>query len=356
MSPPTKRGQQGSNNRLVDMAPQPVNCTRQFLSTPPGLAPPPGRAAQMPGMPQMPVRRPPNEVIAARAAAESQLAAFVAASLPLAAAAAPSPSAALLADSNKIRMGTPTNPTANGNGPAKAITAPPTCRKAAGKGPGGRAPRAPVPQWHPCYKKKLCMWFQDGLCRNGETCHFAHGAEELRAATSGSLPNCSSSSTPTPSNYFGSQAWDRTTTADSLGSVDSSSGSEPMKIDLESTWQMEAASRAQLLNAITTDLTSRQMKTVHAEPESALPHSLLSAMPALEAGNGQLQSQEMIRMLMMHEVMQQKSQMSHQMPSPMLTDLEKLKATVQFLSLKCQQIQQQMMVAPPGYPGTQGHY
>lgn len=32
------------------------------------------------------------------------------------------------------------------------------------------------------FKKSLCMWFEQGVCRNGDSCSFAHGAKELRAA------------------------------------------------------------------------------------------------------------------------------------------------------------------------------
>merc|ERR1719401_3252149 len=30
-----------------------------------------------------------------------------------------------------------------------------------------------------CMKKKLCKWHVKGVCRNGSTCSFAHGQQEL---------------------------------------------------------------------------------------------------------------------------------------------------------------------------------
>mmetsp|Transcript_74204 Transcript_74204/g.194614 ORF Transcript_74204/g.194614 Transcript_74204/m.194614 type:complete len:371 (-) Transcript_74204:991-2103(-) len=362
------RTQGSKGNNFAAMAAQPAR-----LSSPPGLAPPPGLAgfaAFSHGAPGVSFSRQPHAVIAAaraaadaRAAAESKLAAYaaeasaVAASLPSAAA----------HDSKKNRVGQPAN--ASGGRPAKA----------AAKGPGGKSARAPPLQCHPCYKKKLCMWFEDGLCRNGEACHFAHGAEELRAglaaaASPASPASPDGSSTPTPSSPDDlkvSQVWDRATTADSLATSDSwasggsglgQSADAPMKIDLESSRQMEAASRAQLRNMVDANSAARHLRTMQdlsswttAESEPVRPPALnpamMSGLPASDAGSGQQQQhQDMIRMFMMMQ-QQQRVQTPPPAPSPMLADLEQLKATVQLLNLRCQQIQQQMMAAPTGLRG-----
>lgn len=338
-----QRGAQGTSSGFVTS--HPVRRAPAVPQSPPGLPVPPGLSVP-PGLQATSVT--PATVAAERNLAETKLAAFAAAVSQ----ANNNMSASTLPESKKNRIGqavaassrsakvvpTQSAPTATGK----------EARKAAGKGPRARQP--PL-QWHPCYKKKLCMWYEDGLCRNGDQCHFAHGPDELRGGWSSPLAKGSSSPTsPSSSASPPRQAPVAKPTAAATPTVAEhklpaqqqgppgldASADEPMKIDLQATRKMEAAACLELLSVVAANAGTRQVKPdlVLASGAGGARSAGVAVEQALNFdAMGPAQLQEALTMLTMQQ----------QLPS-LCTDLQKLKTTVQLLSFRCQQIQHQMMV------------